>query len=63
MRNTEALQSYGSFYKVTRYSQVNPMLEVTLAEGYVQCVLINRSTVNFLNTEYVTNWNGGEPAE
>jgi len=63
VRNTEALQSYGSFYKVTRYSQVNPMLEVTLAEGYVQCVLINRSTVNFLNTEYVTNWNGGEPAE
>ena len=62
VQNTEALQTYGAFYKVTRYSQVNPMLEVTLAEGYVQCVLINRSTVNFLNTEYVTNWNGGEPA-
>lgn len=62
VRNTDALQSYGSFYKVTRYSQVNPMLEVTLAEGYVQCVLINRSTVNFLNTE-ATTWNGGEVNE
>ena len=62
VENTDALQSYGSFYKVTRYSQVNPMLEVTLAEAYVQCVLINRSTVNFLNTEYVNDWNGGEPS-
>ena len=62
VQNTEALQTYGAFYKVTRYSQVNPMLEVTLAEGYVQCVLINRSTVNFLNTANTT-WNGGEPAE
>ena len=63
VNNTEALQSYGSFYKVTRYSEVNPMLEVTLAEAYVQCVLINRSTVNFLNVAYVTTWNNGEPAE
>ena len=62
VENTDALQSYGPFYKVTRYSQVNPMLEVTLAEAYVQCVLINRSTVNFLNTEYVNDWHGGEPA-
>lgn len=63
VENTEALQTYGSFYKVTRYSEVNPMLEVTLAEAYVQCVLINRSTVNFLNVAYVTTWNNGEPAE
>lgn len=62
VENTEALQTYGSFYKVTRYSEVNPMLEVTLAEAYVQCVLINRNTVNFLNTAYVTTWNNGEPA-
>ena len=62
VNNTEALQTYGSFYKVTRYSEVNPMLEVTLAEAYVQCVLINRNTVNFLNVAYVTNWNDGEPA-
>lgn len=62
VQNTEALQTYGSFYKVTRYSEVNPMLEVTLAEAYVQCVLINRNTVNFLNTAYVTTWNNGEPA-
>ena len=56
------MQAYGPFYKVTRYSQLNPMLEVTLAEAYIQCVLINRSTVNFLNTQYVSTWNGGEPA-
>lgn len=62
VQNTEALQAYGSFYKVTRYSEVNPMLEVTLAEAYVQCVLINRNTVNFLNTAYVTSWNNGESA-
>ena len=61
VNNTEALQTYGSFYKVTRYSEVNPMLEVTLAEAYVQCVLINRSTVCFLNTQYVSTWNNGEP--
>lgn len=60
--NTDALQTYGSFYKVTRYSELNPMLEVTLAEAYVQCVLINRNTVNFLNTANVTTWNAGEPA-
>lgn len=62
VNNTEALQTYGSFYKVTRYSEVNPMLEVTLAEAYVQCVLINRNTVNFLNVANVTTWNDGEPA-
>ena len=62
VENSEALQTYGSFYKVTRYSEVNPMLEVTLAEAYVQCVLINRNTVNFLNVAYVSTWNDGEPA-
>lgn len=62
VQNTDAVQAYGPFYKVTRYSQLNPMLEVTLAEAYIQCVLINRSTVNFLNTQYVSTWNGGEPA-
>ena len=63
VNNTEALQTYGQFYKVTRYSEVNPMLEVTLAEAYVQCVLINRSTVNFLNVAYASTWNNGLPAE
>ena len=62
VRNTEAIQAYGPFYKVTRYSQLNPMLEVTLAEAYIQCVLINRATVNFLNTANVSTWNAGEPA-
>ncbi len=62
VENTDALQTYGSFYKVTRYSEVNPMLEVTLAEAYVQCVLINRNTVNFLNVANVSTWNNGDPA-
>lgn len=56
--NTEALQSYSDFYKMTRYSEVNPMKEVTLAEAYVQCVPINRNSIGFINTEN-TSWNGG----
>lgn len=60
--NTEALQAYGSFYKTTRYSEVNPMLEVTMAEAYVQPALINRSSMMFLNTEN-TEWANGEVAK
>lgn len=60
--NTEALQAYGSFYKTTRYSELNPMLEVTMAEAYVQPALINRSSMMFLNTENTT-WANGEVAK
>lgn len=60
--NTEALQAYGGFYKTTRYSEVNPMLEVTMAEAYVQPALINRSSMMFLNTEN-TEWANGEVAK
>lgn len=52
--NTEAVQAHGSFYKTTRYSQVNPMLEVTLAEGYVQPGLTNRASLAFINTTKTT---------
>ena len=59
VQKTEALQVYGSFYKMTRYSEVNPMLEVTMAEAYVQPALINRHSLVFLNTMAET-WNGGD---
>lgn len=59
VENTEALQVYGSFYKMTRYSEVNPMLEVTMAEAYVQPALINRQSLVFINTMN-ENWNDGE---
>ena len=61
VQNTEALQVYGSFYKMTRYSEVNPMLEVTMAEAYVQPALINRQSLVFLNTQ-AEAWNDGEAA-
>ncbi len=62
VQNTEALQAYGAFYKTTRYSELNPMLEVTMAEAYVQPALINRSSMMFLNTEN-TVWANGEVAK
>ncbi len=57
--NVEALQVQGSFYKVTRYSDLNPMLEVTMAEAYVQAGLINRNSLVFLNVNKTT-WNDGQ---
>lgn len=61
VQNTAALQVYGSFYKVTRYSEVNPQSETTLAEAYVQPALINRKSLVFLNTANQT-WAEGESA-
>ena len=55
---TEAIQSYGAYYKVTRYSDVNPMEETTLAEAYVQPALSNRASLAFINTMN-TSWNDG----
>lgn len=55
---TEAIQSYGPYYKVTRYSDVNPMEETTLAEAYVQPALTNRASLAFINTMN-TSWNDG----
>lgn len=59
VQNTEALQAYGAYYKVTRYSDVNPMSETTLAEAYVQPALSNRGSLVYLNTMNTT-WNDGE---
>ena len=59
VQDTEALQAYGSYYKVTRYRELNPMLETTLAEAYVQPALSNRGSLVFLNTMNTT-WNDGE---
>jgi hypothetical protein len=56
---TEAIQVQGSYFKVTRYSEVNPLAEVTMAEAYVQPALSNRKSLVFLNVAS-TKWNGGE---
>lgn len=58
-QNTAALQVQGSFYKVTRYSELNPTLEVTMAEAYLQPALTNRRSLVFLNA-MATTWNDGE---
>ena len=44
--------------KITRYSELNPMLEVTLAEAYIMPALINRQSLYYINTEN-TSWNDG----
>ena len=59
VKNTAALQVYGGFFKVTRYSEVNPQSETTLAEAYVQPALINRKSLVFLNTAN-QKWADGE---
>lgn len=56
--DTDALQSYRENVKITRYSELNPMLEVTLAEAYIQPALINRQSLYYINTEN-TAWNNG----
>lgn len=59
VQNTEAAQTYGSFYKMTRYSEINPMLEVTMAEAYLQPALINRASLCYINTMNTSGWNNG----
>lgn len=61
VQNVSALQVYGPYYKVTRYSDVNPMRETTMAEAYVQPALINRQSLVFLNTDN-RDWADGESA-
>lgn len=58
VENTEALQTHASFYKMTRYSDVNPMEEVTLAEAYMLPVLENRNSLGYINTAKTT-WSNG----
>lgn len=59
VKDTEALQAHSEYYKMTRYSELNPMLEVTMAEAYVQPALINRASLVFINTTKTT-WSDGE---
>lgn len=56
--DTDALQAYRENVKITRYSELNPMLEVTLAEAYIMPALINRQSLYYINTEK-TSWNDG----
>lgn len=58
LEDTAAMQSQGAYSKTTVYSEVNPLLEVTLTEAYIQPALINRASLVFANTENVA-WNGG----
>jgi hypothetical protein len=57
--NTSALQVQGSYYKMTRYSEVNPLKEVTTTEAYVQPALSNRRSLVFINTA-AQKWNDGK---
>ncbi|MDD4032409.1 MAG: major capsid protein [Bacteroidales bacterium] len=58
VKDTAAMQVRGSYYKLTRYSDVNPMQEVTLTEAYIQPALDNRASLVFINTAKTT-WNNG----
>lgn len=57
--NTDALQVQGKYAKTTVYSEVNPMLEVTMCEAYVQPGLINRASLCFINIDNSTGWKDG----
>lgn len=54
IQNTDALQAQGKYAKTTVYSELNPMVEVTMAEAYVQPGLINRASLVFINTTGTT---------
>lgn len=59
VQNTEAAQVYGAYYKMTRCSDVDPMVEKTIAEAYIQPVLINRASLVYINTMNTSGWNNG----
>ncbi len=59
VQNTDALQVQGEYYKMTRYSEVNPMKEVTMAEAYIQPGLSNRKSLGYINVAKTT-WNEGK---
>ena len=56
--DTAALQAYRDNVKITRFSRLDPMEEVTVAEAYIMPALINRSSLYYINTENST-WNDG----
>jgi hypothetical protein len=57
--DTAAVQAQGTYAKTTVYSELNPMVEVTMAEAYVQPALINRASLVFINTNNATSFNAG----
>lgn len=57
--SVDAVQSQGAYSKTTVYSTVNPMLEVTMAEAYVQPGLTNRASLVFMNITNTTGFNEG----
>ncbi len=62
VKDTESLQSYGAYYKVTVSGQTDPMEEKTVGEAYVQQGLINRGSMVLVNVNN-TQWaNGARPA-
>lgn len=61
LKDTAALQSQAKYFKITRYSELNPMLEVTMAEAYAQPGLINRRSLVFINTAN-NKWANGATA-
>ena len=62
VKGTEAIQAQGKYAKVTVYSEVNPILEVTMIEAYVQPALINRASLVFANVAN-TEWADGTANE
>lgn len=56
---TAAIQAQGKYYLLTRYSEVNPKKEVTMAEAYVQPALTNRRSLVFINVANATKFNEG----
>ena len=58
VEDTAALQAYRDNVKITRFSRLDPMEEVTLAEAYIMPALINRSSLYYINTEN-PSWNDG----
>lgn len=58
VKGTDAIQAQGKYAKVTVYSEVNPILEVTMIEAYVQPALINRASLVFANIAN-TEWADG----
>lgn len=58
VEDTAALQAYRDNVKITRFSRLDPMEEVTLAEAYIMPALINRASLYYINTEN-SAWNNG----
>lgn len=62
VKGTDAIQAHGRYAKTTVYSQVNPLLEVTMIEAYVQPALINRASLVFANIAN-TEWADGKATD